>query len=145
MSWLVRNRRRIGAVAACYWGAMFVATHVPLPEKALPENSDKLAHFGAYLLLGACLGAWAAASRPLGWKRAAGLLGVTAAYAVVDELLQIPVGRYADWRDGAADIAGAITGLVLIAGLQWTGRIGRRAADPSEHTASDSGDRASRS
>jgi VanZ family protein len=124
MSSRTRYRRWVGAFLACYWPAMFVGTHMPLPPGMLPGESDKLAHFAAYALLTFTLAFWLSTGRRLDSKRSAIVLAVVAAYAAVDELLQIPVGRHADWRDGAADLAGAIAGLLASIALQW------RAATP---------------
>lgn len=98
---------------ALYWGAMFVATHIP--GDALPEQEfglDKVVHFGAYAAL-----AWLAALalRTMGWlnwKTALATFFVAITYGAVDELLQPYFHRNADVADWVADAVGAALGLV---------------------------------
>ena len=42
------------------------------------------------------------------------IFAITAVYAVIDELLQIPVGRNADVYDALADGAGSLIGLATL-------------------------------
>ena len=51
------------------------------------------------------------------------LYALILAYAAVDEWLQIPVGRTAEWGDWLADAVGALTGLLL--GTLVIGRVRR--------------------
>jgi VanZ family protein len=55
--------------------------------------------------------AWAIPTRKVRSINVLVALVVTIVYAGVDELLQIPVGRTADWLDFFADIAGITMGL----------------------------------
>lgn len=114
-------------ILAVYVALMFVATHMPAAHipKSLP-GSDKHWHFLAYFGLGAILSVWGR-SRPSNWPWIA--LAIAAVYGIVDELLQIPVGRTADIEDWIADIAGAGSGVALVAiisaigvrtGMRWT-------------------------
>lgn len=96
-----------------YWIALFIGTHIP-PGPIVRQigANDKLLHAGAYTGLSFLL-AWAIPTRP---NRAynvilAGIICV--GYAGIDELLQIPVGRTADWNDFYADILGVIMGLSI--------------------------------
>jgi hypothetical protein len=99
---------------ACYWVIIFVLTHIPSNGlMSLLGGRDKLIHAGAFAVL-AFLLAWAL---PTNRRRLydnvllAGLLGIL--YAGFDELLQIPVGRTADWADFLADAIGIAIGLTL--------------------------------
>ncbi|MCA9055571.1 MAG: VanZ family protein [Planctomycetaceae bacterium] len=74
---------------------------------------DKLIHFVMFAVLGTLLPEWLPRTVPLTLRRATWLFAVMAVYGAVDELLQIPVGRSAEWRDWYADLAGAAAGLVL--------------------------------
>ncbi len=115
--------RWVGLALGIYWGSLFVATHMPLPEDILAvRGSDKVAHFGAYAGLGFLLGWWLllrvrSAGRRVLFTAFLILLG----WAVVDELLQIPVNRSADILDCLADWAGAACGLLVL--WVWQGRV----------------------
>lgn len=96
-----------------YWIALFIGTHIP-PGPIVRQigANDKLLHAGAYTGLSFLL-AWAIPTRS---NRAynvilAGIICV--GYAGIDELLQIPVGRTADWNDFYADVLGVIMGLSI--------------------------------
>lgn len=101
----------IRAGIAVYWLAMFLATHLPVQRvmEQLP-TTDKHLHFGAYAVLGFALPWWDLAAT---WGLAARLWMVILLYAALDELLQIPVGRSAEWGDWFADAAGALIGVCM--------------------------------
>ncbi|UCH36712.1 MAG: VanZ family protein [Armatimonadota bacterium] len=74
---------------------------------------DKVAHFGAYAILGSLVW-WAAA--PAGLAPAAALAIVIAGlYGASDEIHQrfVP-GRFADLADWFADVAGAVAAAVIL-------------------------------
>ena len=102
-----------------YVALMFIATHMPAAHipKSLP-GSDKHWHFLAYFGLGGMLSVWGR-SRPSNWPWVC--LGIAAVYGIADELLQIPFGRTADLYDWFADLAGAASGVAVIAILTSTG------------------------
>jgi VanZ family protein len=109
----VRWKRLPGVLLALYWPVLFAATHLPLPRlNELPTGSDKWMHLVAYAGLGGLLSVWLS-------TRGASLLRLWAivppvclGYAMIDELLQLlVVSRSADWRDGLADLAGALLGV----------------------------------
>jgi len=102
-----------------YVALMFMATHMPAAHipKSLP-GSDKHWHFLAYFGLGVMLAVWGR-SRPSNWPWVC--LGIAAAYGIADELLQIPFGRTADLHDWFADLAGAASGVAVVAILANTG------------------------
>lgn len=105
------------AVLACYWLAIFIATHMsPGAAQELDiEGSDKLKHYVAYaglafLLVGrrACLG-------KLSLNTYLWLFGIAATYGAFDEGTQLLVGRDAELGDWFADSIGALTGLAAFA------------------------------
>ena len=114
------SRRWLRVWLLGWWVLIFTATHTPIPppagEAAVP---DKSIHFGMYAVLGALLVLWEGWRVPLTWRRCGASLGILAGYAVVDELLQIPVGRSAEWLDGAADLLGGTAGVSIAAFAQW--------------------------
>ena len=101
-----------------YWPAIFILTHIPLAHIAniqIPA-SDKTLHCLAYLVLVFLL--WFAISpdRKVSWRKSAvwWVLFVVAGYGGFDEWLQGYVGRSPSVMDFLADLAGALTGLVLL-------------------------------
>lgn len=112
-----RRRRWWSYLPAVAWALLLLwlgsRPSLPLPPSALPI--DKLAHFGAYGVLGALLGAgwWRNDRRPAAWI----MLVLFVAVGAVDELNQTRVpGREADVVDFAADAAGVLAGFWLSAG-----------------------------
>lgn len=111
-----RFRRPLGYLLAAYWTLLFAATHMPPPDlSALPKDTDKLLHFVCYAGLACLLGLWRSASGPLTLRSMGWVFVVVATYAVVDELLQIPINRKADTLDALADMVGALLGLSALA------------------------------
>jgi VanZ family protein len=109
-----RNRLHAALFASlvCFWAAMFAGTHVPhLPLDGLPANFDKVLHGSANCGLAFLIAVWLSAARRVGFRELAGIFGVVFAYAIFDELSQIPVGRDCELFDGVADCAGGATGL----------------------------------
>ena len=108
-------RRILAAVLACYWLAAFATTHVPVPDLGpLPKNSDKVVHVVMYAGLAFLLGVSMLAAGALRLRHYLAIVAITLVYAVVDELLQIPVNRRADLADGAADAVGVVIGLCAL-------------------------------
>jgi VanZ family protein len=111
-------RRVLPWLPALAWAAAIYALssqpRVPAPDIA---NFDKVAHFGAYGLLGVLLAFAAERSRlPL---LAAVVLGVL--YGASDEIHQMYVpGRSPDVLDWAADAAGVVTACFLY--TRWRSR-----------------------
>ena len=100
-----------------YWVVLFVTTHIPVPIwVGQLDVSDKTLHYVAYLILAFLL--WFAINpyKKVNWRKAAvwWILLVVVWYGVFDECLQAYVGRNADVKDFFADLAGAVTGLVLL-------------------------------
>ena len=101
-------RRVLLVLTAAYWVVLFVMTH--LPPKHLPHvpASDKLEHFGAYLVLSLMVGATLWQVTPHKRRLIPVMVFVIAAlYGAFDEFTQIPVGRDAEFLDWVADISGA--------------------------------------
>ena len=111
----VRWRRLLALSLLVYWIALFIGTHIPLPEVApFPRNTDKWMHFGAYAGLTYLLGLWLWATGRTQVRHTLWLMAGLACYAVADELLQIPVHRHADVYDGLCDWLGIAVGVAAI-------------------------------
>jgi len=103
-----------------YWVAIFVLTHIPLKHISFLVTkvnvSDKILHFIAYFMLSFLL--WIALSQSQKLKRRKSrvwwILFLIFFYALLDEWLQMYVGRSPSVYDFIADISGAITALILI-------------------------------
>jgi VanZ family protein len=111
---------RIAVIAlTAYWLLLFISTHIPIHHlMAKIGTSDKVIHAVAFAGL-AFLMAWAIPTNLLFVSRnvlLAGVVGVV--YAGVDELLQIPVGRTADWMDFQADCIGISIGLAIYTAIR---------------------------
>jgi VanZ family protein len=100
---------------ACYWLALFVATHLPTAMVPLPGGiSDKMPHLVAYAILAAAFAlAWRVTAGPLSWRQLFAAWILIVAYGAIDELSQTPVGRDANLRDWLADATGAAIGLAI--------------------------------
>ena len=112
----VRIRRGVAVVLAVYWCALFAGTHIPNADTIMPSNvSDKSLHFFAYAGLAFLASLWQSFSGPLRPSRMLGIFLIVIAYGVVDEMLQlIPfLRRFAEVTDWIADVAGALTGIVV--------------------------------
>jgi VanZ family protein len=124
----------------CYWIALFVATHVPMPGSMhhVPHG-DKLAHFAAYAGL-AFLFAFALQGKNVSLVGYACVLGVVAAYGLVDEGIQwlIP-SRSASIKDWIADVAGGVAGISahFATALVWC-NLFAAGSKPAEHPGGDS-------
>jgi len=126
----------VGAALGVYWFALFLVTHLPpefllrgfsSSEQMLADGNDKVVHLIAYAGL-AFLFASCQWVRGIDDRRLIRLtLLIPGAYAIIDELLQIPVRRTADVMDCLADWCGVLLGLgcFLLAKIvvtQWGGR-----------------------
>ncbi len=103
-----------------YWPAIFVLAHIPSGRVIdwffQPRMSDKAIHYLGYLILVFLL--WFAISpdKRVNWRRATvwWVLFVVVWYGAFDEWLQGHVGRNCDVMDFFADMAGSLTGLILL-------------------------------
>ncbi|MBN1796614.1 MAG: VanZ family protein [Sedimentisphaerales bacterium] len=115
---LTRRHKVVIVALVLYWPVMFIATHIPTIPQWVGQIplSDKTLHFFAYFFL--CFLLWQAISpnRKVNWRKPSVwlILFVVVWYGIVDEWLQIYVGRHADVRDFFADLAGAVTALVIL-------------------------------
>lgn len=112
------HKQKISAcILALYWPALFVLAHIPIPRVVQEAGvSDKSLHFLAYLILTFLLWSVVSGDQKVNWRRAAPwlVLFVIVVYGILDEWLQSYVaGRSCDIRDFFADLAGALTGLLL--------------------------------
>ena len=110
------NGIRIAIVALLfYWVLLFIGTHVPPDSTLLAKvhGNDKAIHALAFTGL-SFLMAWAIPTDKARLHQNTLLAAfATVVYAAIDELLQIPVGRTADWNDFVADCFGVLTGLTI--------------------------------
>jgi len=112
-----------------YWVSMCVATHIPNPPDVVPAQvSDTWLHLTAYLGLAVLLVQSVAVGRPVHRRDAIWLWGLAAVYGALDEVTQlIPVlHRTAEWKDWAADVAGAAVGVLvgMLVAQAWAGQGG---------------------
>lgn len=112
----------VGVVVVIYWVGMFVGTHVP--GRPIPQDDtyslDKLEHLGAFAGLSVLLCILGSAFGASSWKLFAGVVGLIATYALLDELSQSLVSRRSpEIFDWLADVAGACVGI----GLFCAGRL----------------------
>lgn len=115
---LFRRQKLIIISLLFYWPTLFILAHIPIPPVVRKVGvSDKCLHFIAYLILVFLL--WCAISpeSKVNWRKAAAwwVLLLMFCYGVIDELLQsVVVGRSCDAMDFLADLAGVLTGLILL-------------------------------
>jgi len=116
-------RRVLSWLPAAAWAATlyWLSSRPSVPAPEVP-NIDKVAHFGAYAVLGALLAFAAHRSR----LPVLAAVAVGALYGASDEIHQMYVpGRSPDVLDWAADAAGVVTACYLY--TRWRTR--RAAAD----------------
>ena len=115
------RRQRVAIISLVfYWSAIFVLTHIPIPGPPIVLKtiviSDKALHYLVYLLLVFLL--WFAVSpyKKVNWRRATvwWILFIVVWYGAFDQWLQGYVGRSPEVMDFFADLAGVLTGLVLL-------------------------------
>ena len=122
----MRTRIVLGCTAS-YWALLFLATHWPsshLPWSNLPWDlpSDVVLHFVAFAILTLLL-VFAVAERVDSWSsaslclRCVAIVMVVAMYGILDEATQPLIGRDFKWLEWAADVAGAVAGVVLGSGF----------------------------
>jgi len=114
---LARRQKLVLICLLLYWPAIFILAHIPVPQFFHgAQVSDKTLHYIAYFVLVFLLWFAVGPDRKVKWRRAAVwcVLLVVVCYGALDEWLQGYVGRNADVMDFFADLAGALTGLVLL-------------------------------
>ena len=101
-----------------YWIILLIATSLPAPDLPDVWGSDKLKHFLAYAVLAFLLNLslLVQEKRSLSSKQAAFMtLGICLFYGLFDEIHQIFIpGRSAELLDLAADVTGALTGVIIV-------------------------------
>lgn len=100
-----------------YWPALFIATHMPVPQFVGKMGvSDKTLHYMAYLVLVSLVWWSISPHEKVNWKKPKvwAVLAVLACYGAVDEYLQGFVHRSPDKYDFIADFSAAMTGLVIL-------------------------------
>jgi VanZ family protein len=114
---LLRRHKYVLFTLLVYWPALFVLTHIPIPDLARQSGmSDKTMHVLAYLAL---VFVWWFSISPymkVNWQKAKvwATLGVMVWYSAFDEWLQGRIGRSADVADFFADLGGVLIGLVIL-------------------------------
>ena len=125
----VLDRQRWGLLLGVYWAILFTATHVPLPAHDLPRHSDKTVHLAGYAVLAILWTLWRSSGGRVGWRQDVQCLAVIGLYAVLDELLQFPVGRTPDILDVGADVLGAVGGVAVVSIVARCRSAGRLSVD----------------
>lgn len=101
-------------LAAVYFLALFVGTHLPPGQIGPPGISDKLAHFMGYAGLAVLvLAVWELSTGRLEARHFFAVWLAGTVYGALDEWTQIPVGRTCDMNDWAADVIGIVIGIVV--------------------------------
>lgn len=114
-----RFRRFFAILFSFYVTALFISTHVTLPDDSLPGGTDKIAHFVAYAGLSFLLLVWVSAKRVRSLREILLALFACMLFGAMDELLQIPVGRNCDIYDWIADVIGASIGILLFLNIRF--------------------------
>ena len=107
-----RWKKATGALLVCYWLALFLGTHMPHPPQSIVA-SDKSLHFAAYAGLAFLVSSNWLLRRALDWRQRIRIFVLLAAFGVIDEITQIPVGRQCDLFDWIADVLGILAGSLL--------------------------------
>jgi VanZ family protein len=118
---------------ACYWGALFLGTHVPIERIPLQDGAtDKFAHLSAFGMLAMVFAiTWQVSAGRLMARHLIWAWIAIAIYGAVEEMTQPIVGRTASIGDWLADASGAAMGLVVFACVR---HLRERAAGASCHS-----------
>ena len=114
---LLRRHKYILLILLVYWPALFVLTHIPIPQLARRSGmSDKMMHVLAYMALVFLWWLSISPYRKVDWRKVKVwlALAVMVWYSAFDEWLQGHIGRSADVRDFYANMAGVLLGLVIL-------------------------------
>ncbi len=105
----------LGVLFAAYWGAMFLATHIELPQvESAPNNTDKLVHLVMYAGFAFLLSLWLSTRGAFTRKTMLFVFVAAIVYAALDELLQrLTPARSAEVWDFVMDGLGALLGLLM--------------------------------
>jgi len=112
------KQKNLFFIISVYWGIIFLGTSLPGTSlDYIPQYSDKLKHFVAYLILTILL-YWfyliKNKKKDLTRKQIWFIIILTGGYGIVDELHQLLIpGRSCDIADWLSDLAGIFLGLVI--------------------------------
>ena len=119
----MKNKKIIMTVLlAVYWIAIFILTHIPIPEVVYKADvSDKTLHFVAYLIFTFMLWVAVSPNKNIDWRKLTiwWVIFVLIAYGAIDEWLQQYVGRSTDLTDFYANMKGVAAGLILLSFLEF--------------------------
>ena len=119
---LSQRNKHVLRILAIYWPALFVATHIPVPQFVGKVGmSDKTLHIIAYLVLIFLWWTTISSGEKVNWKKAKvwATLALMVWYGAMDEWLQHFVGRNPSVHDFYADLAGTVGGLVILTVLSF--------------------------
>jgi len=119
---LSQRNKHVLRILAIYWPAMFISTHIPVPQFVRNLGmSDKTLHIVAYLVLVFLWWTTISPSQKVNWKKAKvwATLALIVWYGAMDEWLQHYVGRGPSVYDFYADLAGVLGGLVILTVLSF--------------------------
>ncbi len=105
-----------------YWGLILVLTSLPQDNMPNVQTNDKLSHFFAYLGLSFLFYSYLRLKRGIDSHKKQIItlvLSVVIIYGALDEIHQMFVpGRSADIIDWIADSLGAVSGVLIITGIE---------------------------
>lgn len=106
-----------------YWPIIFILAHIPIPQLVRRAGvSDKSLHFLVYLILFFLLFFAVSPNKKLSLRRAScwWVFFVVVGYGVFDEWMQLYIaGRSASIMDFWANLAGVVTGLIMLSFLSF--------------------------
>lgn len=119
---LLRRHRYILLSLGIYWPALFVLTHIQVPQIAAQSGmSDKTMHGLAYLVL--TFFVWLAVSpyQKIQWtqKKVWLVIAAIACYGAADEWLQSRLGRQMEFLDWIGNIKGMLLALGILTFLNF--------------------------
>jgi len=109
----IARYRLTRGILTFYWLSLFVITHIPIPQRLMPPVRDKVLHLGAYFILCLLLCIHEAQMRLLTVRHYGLIILTLGLYGFIDEVLQIPVNRDANWLDWTADMGGILLGILV--------------------------------
>jgi VanZ family protein len=101
-----------------YWLILFIATTIPGKYQPDIGISDKIEHFGAYMVLAILLSLTYTYQNKFKFISAKPFLFTFLTifgYGILDETHQIFIpGRFCDWKDLTADVIGGLIGITFV-------------------------------
>ena len=117
-----RRHRYILLALGIYWPFIFILTHIPVSEVVRQSGmSDKTMHTMAYLVLTLLVCLAVSPYEKIRWGRFKtwGIVMTLIGYGILDELLQVWVGRSGDVVDFLANLCGIIIGMGILSILSF--------------------------